>query len=129
MICGSFFKFQQQVSLILFKLIECENHFYNKPNLEKYKKTLLPGPVRWLSNKEAKLGLSALQIFSLSQYRASENLGTHVLLHFVKSPCLNSVNPFSTLFSADIQHNCPILLCICRTYFRPRLAFRFSIQK
>ena len=53
----------------------------------------------------------------------------HVLLHFVKSPCLNSVNPFSTLFSADIQHNCPILFCFCRTYFPPWLAFRFSIPK
>ena len=53
----------------------------------------------------------------------------HVLLHFVKSPCLNSVNPFSTLFSADMQHNCPILICICRTYFPPWLAFRFSVQK
>ena len=43
----------------------------------------------------------------------------HVLLHFVKSPCPKSVNPFSTLFPADIQHNCPILFCICRTYFPP----------
>ena len=54
---------------------------------------------------------------------------THVLLHLVKSSCPNSVNPFSTLFSADIQHNCPILFCICRPYFPPWLAFRFSIKK
>ena len=53
----------------------------------------------------------------------------HVLLHLVKSSCPNSVNPFSTLFSADIQHNCPILFCICRPYFPPWLAFRFSIKK
>ena len=52
-----------------------------------------------------------------------------MLLHLVKSSCPNSVNPFSTLFSADIQHNCPILFCICRPYFPPWLAFRFSIKK
>ena len=55
--------------------------------------------------------------------------GAHVLLHLVKSSCPNSVNPFSTLFSADIQHNCPILFCICWPYFPPWLAFRFSIKK
>ena len=54
---------------------------------------------------------------------------TYVLLHLVKSSCPNSVNPFSTLFSADIQHNCPILFCTCRPYFPPWLAFRFSIKK
>ena len=32
-------------------------------------------------------------------------------LHFVKS-AFYSVNPFSTLFSANIQHNCQILYCI-----------------
>ena len=53
----------------------------------------------------------------------------HVLLHLVKSSCPNSVNPFSTLFSVDIKHNCPILSCICRIYSPPWLAFRFSIQK
>ena len=57
------------------------------------------------------------------------NCVSHVLLHLVKSSCPNSVNPFSTLFSADIQHNCPILFCICRPYFPPWLAFRFSIKK
>lgn len=54
---------------------------------------------------------------------------SHVLLHLVKSSCPNSVNPFSTLFSADIQHNCPILFYVCRPYFPPWLAFRFSIKK
>ena len=52
-----------------------------------------------------------------------------MLVHFVKSTCLYSVNPFSTLFSADIQHNCPILFGIWRPYFPPWLAFRFSIKK
>ena len=54
---------------------------------------------------------------------------THVLLHLVKSSCPNSVNPFSTLFSADIQHNCPILFGICPTYLPAGHAFRFSFQK
>ena len=58
-----------------------------------------------------------------------DNLKSYVLLHFVKSPCLNSVKLFSTLFSADIQHNWPILFCICRPYFPLWLAFRFSIRK
>ena len=53
---------------------------------------------------------------------------SHVLLHLVKSSCPNSVNPFSTLFSVDIQHNCPILFCICRPYFPPWQAFWFSIK-
>ena len=57
------------------------------------------------------------------------NSSAHVLLHFVKSSCLNSANPFSTPFSADIQHNCLNLLCICRTYFPLRLAFRFFHPK
>ena len=39
-----------------------------------------------------------------------------VLVHLVKSACLYSVNPFSTLFSANIQHDCPILFGICPTY-------------
>ena len=54
---------------------------------------------------------------------------SHVLVHFVKSACLYSVNPFSTLFSANIQHNCPILFGICPTYLPAGLAFRFSFQK
>ena len=54
---------------------------------------------------------------------------THVLVHLVKSACLYSVNPFSTLFSANIQHNCPILFGICPTYLPAGLAFRFSFQK
>ena len=53
----------------------------------------------------------------------------HVLVHFVKSAWLYSVNPFSTLFSANIQRNCPILFCTCPTYLPAGLAFRFSIQK
>ena len=62
-------------------------------------------------------------------YRRHDDQMTHVLLHLVKSSCPNSVNPSSTLFSADIQHNCPIFFCICRPYFPPWLAFRFSIKK
>ena len=50
-------------------------------------------------------------------------------MHFVKSACLYSVNPFSTFFSANNQHNCPILFCICPTYLPAGLAFRFSFQK
>ena len=33
------------------------------------------------------------------------------------------------LFSANIQHNCPILFGICPTYLPAGLAFRFSFQK
>ena len=54
---------------------------------------------------------------------------SHVLVHFVKSACLYSVNPFSTFFSANNQHNCPILFCMCPTYLPAGLAFRFSFQK
>ena len=54
---------------------------------------------------------------------------THVLMHFVKSACLYSINPFSILFSANIQHNYPILFCICPTELPAGLAFRFSFQK
>ena len=43
----------------------------------------------------------------------------HVLLHLVKSSCPNSVNPFSTLFSADIQHNCPIFFVYVDLTFHP----------
>ena len=50
-------------------------------------------------------------------------------MHFVKSACLYSVNPFSTFFSANNQHNCPILFCMCPTYLPAGLAFRFSFQK
>ena len=53
----------------------------------------------------------------------------HVLVHLVKSACLYSVNPFRTLFWANIQHNCPILFGICPTYLPAGLAFRFSFQK
>ena len=48
-----------------------------------------------------------------------------MLVHFVKSTCLYSVNPFSTLFSANIQHNYPILFGICSTFLPAGLAFRF----
>ena len=50
---------------------------------------------------------------------------THVLVHFVKSACLYSVNFFSTFFSANNQHNCPILFCICPTYLPAGLPLRF----
>ena len=52
-----------------------------------------------------------------------------MLVHFVKFSCLYSVNPFSTFFSANNQHNCPILFCMCPTYLPAGLAFRFSFQK
>ena len=57
------------------------------------------------------------------------NYNTCVLVHFVKSAFLYSKNPFSTLFSANIQHSCPILFCICPTELPAGLAFRFSFQK
>ena len=46
---------------------------------------------------------------SVQLFEATGRCSSNVLLHFVKSPCLNSVNPLSTLFSTNIQHNCPIL--------------------
>ena len=46
-------------------------------------------------------------IFGLSIYYLS--LG---LLQFLKSSCSHSVNPFSTLFSALIQHNWPAPPCM-----------------
>ena len=62
-------------------------------------------------------------------FRNCHHAWTHVLVHFVKSACLYSVNPFSTFFSANNQHNCPILFCMCPTYLPAGLAFRFSFQK
>ena len=48
----------------------------------------------------------------------------HVLVHFAKSAWLYSVNPFSALFSANIQRNCPILFCTCPTYLPAGLVMK-----
>ena len=58
-----------------------------------------------------------------------KNRCSYVLLHFVKSTCLSNANPFSTLFSANIQNYCPILFCTCPRYLPAGQAFRFSFQK
>ena len=58
-----------------------------------------------------------------------QNKLSHVLVHFVKSECLYSVNPFSAFFSSNNRHNCPILFCICPKYLPAGLALRFSFQK
>ena len=52
------------------------------------------------------------------------NCDPHVLVHFMKSAWLYSVNPFSTLFSANIQRNCPILFCTCPTYLPAGLVMK-----
>ena len=67
--------------------------------------------------------------YECSNIKRFVNAYPHVLVHFVKSACLYSVNPFSTFFSANNQHNFPILFCMCPTYLPAGLAFRFSFQK
>ena len=54
---------------------------------------------------------------------------SHVLGHFVKSACLYSVNPFSTLFSANIQHNCPILFLYMPNLLTSRTSTSFFLPK
>ena len=56
--------------------------------------------------------ISTALVMFWGQIRDAKN-STHLLLHFVKSACFYSVNPFSALFSANIQHDCQILFCIC----------------
>ena len=71
-------------------------------------------------------GVSFVRFLCIS---SSPVCGPHVLVHFVKSECLYSVNHFSTFFSDNNQHNCPILFCMYPTYLPAGLAFRFSFQK
>ena len=43
--------------------------------------------------------------------------------------CLYSVNPFSTLFSANIQHNCPILFLYMPNLLTSRTSTSFFLPK
>ena len=70
-------------------------------------------------------------LFKFCKYYAYRSLTllTHVLVHFVKSACLYSVNPFSTLFSANIQHNCPILFLYMPNLLTSRTSTSFFLPK
>ena len=56
------------------------------------------------------------------------NSRSHVLVHFVKSACLYSVNPFSTFFSANNQHNFPILFLYVPDLLTSRTGISFFLS-
>ena len=74
MICGSFFNFQEQVSLILFKLIECDNYFNNQSHLGKYKKHSYLGLWGGYQTKKQNLNCQHCKCFLFSHKWKSWNV-------------------------------------------------------
>ena len=77
------------------------------------------------SDKNSDYGFSKVYIQFIYNAHLSNNSG-----YFVKSATAGvyCINPQYT-FSANIQHNFPMLFCISPTYLPAGLAFRSSFQK
>ena len=71
-------------------------------------------------------GVSFVRFLCIS---SSPVCGPHVLVHFVKSECLYSVNHFSTFFSENNQHNCPILFLFVPDLLTSRTSISFFLSK